>query len=243
MTDLRTAHTDHDPLLIAALAAGDLGGREQAAASRLITDCGACADLHADLVAVAHATRELPAPLRPRDFTLSPEDAARARRTGWRRVAAILAGPRFGLARPVGTAFATLGLAGILLASLPGTQLAGAAADPVASAGPLSHERSLASDAANSAVDGAAIERDAGAGTAFPQPIQQAPEVPRGDDGTGTPGGDLAAEPGIGSGAGAQDDVVKRPTDATLAILSGTFLIVGLGLFGLRWTARRIDDL
>jgi anti-sigma factor RsiW len=243
MTEPRTTHTDHDPLLIAALAAGDLGGREQAAASRLITDCRACSDLHADVVALAHATRDLPAPLRPRDFTLSREDAARARRTGWRRIAAILAGPRFAVARPVGTAFATLGLAGILLASLPGVPLAGAAADPAASAAPLSYERSLASGGVTSAADGAAIERDAGGETALPQPIQQAPEVPRGDDGTGQAGGDLAAEPGIGSGAGPQDEVVKRPTDATLAILSGTFLIVGLGLFGLRWTARRIDDL
>ncbi|MEO8273984.1 MAG: hypothetical protein ABI620_07950, partial [Chloroflexota bacterium] len=65
-------HPDHDLLLIAADAAGDLAGTDRARAQALIQACESCADLQRDLVSIAAATRTLPAmAAAPRDFRLS----------------------------------------------------------------------------------------------------------------------------------------------------------------------------
>jgi hypothetical protein len=68
------------------------------------------------------------------------------------------------------------------------------------------------------------------------------------------PGGQPAPTVGPLAGEDIQpDDVRDTGTDAAaatrdpraaspLAVLSGSFLIVGLGLFGLRWSARRLGD-
>ena len=53
-----------------------------------------CADLHADLLALRAATRAMPTPPRPRDYTLTPADAARLRGTVLAPV-----GRRFGSSR------------------------------------------------------------------------------------------------------------------------------------------------
>jgi hypothetical protein len=78
-------HAGHDRLLVAALAAGDLAGTDRDHALDLTRSCSACAELHDDLVAIARATAVVPPPVaaRPRDFQLTPADAARLRRVGW----------------------------------------------------------------------------------------------------------------------------------------------------------------
>lgn len=115
------SHDDHDLTTVAALAAGDLGGDKLEAARALIGSCDACAELHVELQGIATATRALPAPERPRDFRITPEQAASLRPTGWRRFVAAFGSPRFAVARPVGVGLATVGLAGLLLtAVVPG---------------------------------------------------------------------------------------------------------------------------
>ena len=124
------AHAAHDPLLVAAYAAGDAAGEELETATALVAACPACAALHHDLRAIAAALPEMPAPRRTRDFRLTAEQAASLRPTGWRRVLAPFAGPRFAFAAPLGSGLAALGLVGILLAGtgLPlGGPTAGAA--------------------------------------------------------------------------------------------------------------------
>ena len=74
---------------------------------------------------IATAMPALPVPARPRDFRLSPEQAASIRPAGWRRLLAPLAGPRFAFAAPLGGSLAALGIAGILVAGAAGTPLAG----------------------------------------------------------------------------------------------------------------------
>ena len=84
--------------------------------------CGECAALHADLGAIAAATRALPDPIRPRSFTLSAEQAERLRPTGWRRLSGLRLDQRR-FTRPMAIACTTLGLAGLLLAALPSAPL------------------------------------------------------------------------------------------------------------------------
>ena len=110
------AHADHDPVLVATYAAGDATGAELATATALVAGCAACAALHHDLRAIATALPLMPAPHRTRDFRLTAEQAASLRSTGWRRLLAPFAGPRFAFAAPLGSGLAALGLAGILLA-------------------------------------------------------------------------------------------------------------------------------
>ncbi|MFL5681232.1 MAG: hypothetical protein ACJ77B_11600 [Chloroflexota bacterium] len=134
------AHATHDLLLVAAHAAGDTLGTATERSASLVATCPDCAALAADLVAIAAATHDLPAAARPRDFTLRPEDAARLRPMGWRRLAAAFGASRLELVRPLAAGLTTLGLAGILLAGLPaahepspGAERAGA---PVAAGSP-----------------------------------------------------------------------------------------------------------
>ncbi len=118
-------HTTHDPELIAAYAAGDATGPDLAQATELAAECTDCAALHRDLRAIAAALPEMPPAVRPRDFRLTPEQAASLAPSGWRGLLAAFASPRFRLAAPLGTGLAAIGLAGLLLGT-PGSILPGA---------------------------------------------------------------------------------------------------------------------
>ena len=76
--DAATSHDRHDPMLVAALAAGDLAGAERDQAIALIGSCTECGTLHADLVAIARATATVPPPFPPR--ARLPADAPSRRR-------------------------------------------------------------------------------------------------------------------------------------------------------------------
>jgi hypothetical protein len=154
--DIRN-HETHDPELIAAYAAGDATGEALDTAAALVAGCPACAELHRDLRSIAAALPAMPAPVRPRDFRLSAGTAASLRPSGWRGLAALLAGPRFRLAAPLGTGLAALGLVGLLVGSggLPfaGSGSATSASAPAAAGAAAA---SPASAAAGGAGDGAA---------------------------------------------------------------------------------------
>ena len=83
----RTAatHPTHDELLLARLYGGDVDEAERSRALDQMASCQDCADVFADLGAIAVATAALPTPPRPRDFTLTEADAARLgrRSIGW----------------------------------------------------------------------------------------------------------------------------------------------------------------
>ena len=107
-----TGHANHDESLVVRLYGNDVGPDERALALDLVAGCEECAALFADMGEIASATAALPTPSRPRDFMLTPADAARLRpaqpargRSAWR-----------GLTRQLGGAFATLGLVGIIVA-------------------------------------------------------------------------------------------------------------------------------
>ncbi|MGD0863169.1 MAG: hypothetical protein ABSA21_10480, partial [Candidatus Limnocylindrales bacterium] len=142
------AHTSHDELLLARLYGNDLNERERVRALDLIASCRECADLFADLGAIASATVALPTPARPRDFSLTEADAARLRR----RAAGSSVFGLIARTRVLGRAMVAVGLAGVVLlgavsAFLPGTgsgqQPAMPAAAPVgATSGPVGQNSS-----------------------------------------------------------------------------------------------------
>ena len=130
MPHVSELHAQHDLLLVASLAAGDLAGADRDLASAQIADCNDCAALHADLIDIARATAALPPAVAPRDFRLSPEQAAALRPLGWRRLVAAIGGSRPLMSRQLGIGLATIGLAGLLVSTLPGINLGGSAAAP-----------------------------------------------------------------------------------------------------------------
>jgi hypothetical protein len=80
-----TTHATHDQLLLARLYGGDVDEAERSLALEQMATCPDCADTFADFGAISSAIVALPIPPRPRDFTLSEADAARAgrRSIGW----------------------------------------------------------------------------------------------------------------------------------------------------------------
>jgi hypothetical protein len=123
-------HARHDATMIAGHAAGDLTEIERARADAVLAECGPCADLRRDLVAIAAATRSVPAPaMRTRDLRLAPEQADRLRRGSWLRTILRPFGAASSPIRPVATAFTSLGLVGVVVGITlsSGTGLGGAA--------------------------------------------------------------------------------------------------------------------
>lgn len=258
MTDPRrpaapTDHAAHDLLLVAE--AADRGGRLPASQA----DCPDCLALHADLVSLARALPTAATPARPRDFTLTPVDAARLRPAGWRRFLAAIGSSRDVVTRPLAIGLTTLGLAGLLVATVPGalpgagSTAAGPAAEDLGSsagsgyatvtAGPASAAPAPAIGApagAAPAPSAAAASGDVRLEIASEAPKTQADGVFSGEDDApaGATAPDIARQNATAPAAGA-----VAPADATgvsvLFVVAGTMLLVGLGLFGLRWSARR----
>lgn len=247
MQDLQHLRPDHDEFLVARLAADDLVGHEAGAANALTTECPACAQLLADLRAIASATATLPATRRPRDFRLTRADAVRLQPVGWRRFVARFGAPELSFTRPLAMGLTTLGIAGLLLASLPAGFGLGAGASP---------------EAAGGAYSAAAPEPSGIRDLASSPAIVMAPSVPPAAAESSPASGDAS---GATKSTGAPDQGAQAlsgsPTPAELAtpgpaaiaplseagggpsplvVLSVVLLVAGLGLGGLRRVARRL---
>lgn len=233
-----TDHAGHDLLRVAE--AADRGGRLPTE----LAGCPDCVALHADLVALAAALPSAAVPVRPRAYTLTPADAARLRPGGWRRILEAIGSSRDVITRPLAIGFTTLGLAGLLVATVPGV-LPGSGG-------------TAGSPAGGTPADGQGqVELPAAAPSMEPMNLSAAPEVSAApaaestDDDvfSGVDSGDPAASPTGGADArtdatppveveaAVRDDVTGV---STLIVVAGALLIVGLGLFGLRWSARKL---
>jgi anti-sigma factor RsiW len=266
MTDPFTPsdHASHDTMLVASLADHSLPASERSAAEALVAACSQCADLHADLLALRAATRAMPTPARPNDYTLTPRDAHRLRSGGWRRFVAILGTSRDALSRPLAVGLTTLGLAGLLVANIPSFYMGGATSAPMSTVGsPVgggavdtgdgSTIMGAASAAAEVAASGAPVPADlAGSGThpaAAPAPSAPGFMADQGSQPPDIEGVTNGSSKGQGAGPGrlrdpgaASDLLLAQEVGGVspLVVLSAAFLITGLGLFLLRWTARRL---
>ena len=274
------AHAAHDTMLVASLADDTLvASPERDAAEALVAGCSLCAALHVDLMALRSATRAMPTPVRPRDYTLTPDDAVRLRRAGWRRFVAVFGSSRDVFSRPLAVGLTTLGLAGLLVATvpsitsgLPGSSAAGGAeavGAPIASADQAAPPDASGQGPAPTDASGQGAAAVAPVAAASPGGLSVAGAAASsepGADGTDRFGTILTDRPsptpgvaadtsGSAKGVGGAPGRSKELTGSTnlpvghdttgfslLAILSGVFLIVGLGLFAIRWTARRFGD-
>jgi len=245
-------HRNHDQSLIAAHAAGDAEGSDLDQARDLVAACAECAALHHDLRAISAALPAMPAPTRPRDFRLTPEQADSLRPAGWRRLLAPLAGPRFAFAAPLGGSLAALGIAGILVAGAASTPVANvsgerqSATSPYAAA-PASAAASQGAPAPAPSAEpdrlvlpAAASENPAGAA---PGMVDTGPAASDAAGGAGTVAskdGPVASEP---PSAETSTQVVAAPEGAqppVLAILSAVLVGLGLVIVGLRLVGRRL---
>jgi hypothetical protein len=237
-------HARHDLLAVAALADRDATGEEAVRARAQVDACAECAMLHAELVSLATATRQLPDIERPRDFRLRPEDAQRLRPNRFRRLFGSFGTARDGFSRPLAVGLTTLGLAGLMLGILPGTLSFGGAAS-----GPAD-----APAAATTLEAGASAPAAGGAPEQAPEATNRLEQHFAGDQsalrpmGIGEleadgPAGPVAIAGEAQSGTGDGQSLTSVADDSTggsqLVVISGTLLIVGLGLFALRWTSRR----
>lgn len=231
------AHAAHDLTDVAALAAraDDLDEKAAAAARRQVAACTACADLLADLVTLQASLPATSTPTRPRDFQLTPADAARLHQAGWRRVLGFFGSARDGFSRPLAIGFTTLGLAGLLVATVPTVYMGagGSASGTTQILAPVGNALPGASAAPSAAasMEAYSSERsgDAPAGAGGPAPVDS---VDSGVfSGAGPDGTDIASDLTI------RDDATGL---SVLFVLAGVLLIAGLGLFGLRWSARRL---
>jgi len=116
---LAAGHRRHDPVPIAAML--DRGRRPGPAIGRaLLAACTDCARLHADLVLLVTTLPVATTPSRTRDFTLTMADAERLHARGLRRWLRSIGTSRDAITRPLALGFTTLGLAGLLIATVPG---------------------------------------------------------------------------------------------------------------------------
>jgi hypothetical protein len=134
-----------------------------------IGSCPACRTLHVDLLTLQLAVRAAWAPRRPRDLRLSASDAARLQRGRWRRLLQTIGTPRDVLTRPLALSFTGLGLAGLLLTTVPAGLWMGASG----AAAPVELHRTMIAAETPAPVAGPATDqRDA------PAPTDPAPANP-----------------------------------------------------------------
>jgi anti-sigma factor RsiW len=258
------AHAAHDSVLVASLADRTLAPSERTTAQALVDTCDRCADLHADLVALAAATRAMPAPARAHDYTLTSDQAARLRGSAWRRFIGSFGSPRDALSRPLAVGLTTLGIAGLLLASLPSMSFGGASSasgpmvQPAASSEAGGPALSVAAPGATGSTTVAGDGSTTVPGALAPVAASAPPYRIEGTGQNQMPSPATVVAPDInasgkGTGAGATEAAPSEPMqrlqpDSTVAqvgtwslsFLSTVLLVVGLALFVIRWGARRL---
>lgn len=116
-----TPHPTHDVVLLAAIADRDPDPATRATVERMIAACPECAAIAEDLRLLAIGLADLPPSLTaPRDMRLTEADAARLRRGGlWRSILRPFGATGLPGLRPLAGALSALGLAGLLLTTVP----------------------------------------------------------------------------------------------------------------------------
>ena len=249
-------HARHDATLIAGHAAGDLSDMERARAEALLSSCDACGQLRRDLVAIAAATRSVPAPAsRTRDLRLTAEQADRLRRGSWLRGFLRPFAAASSPLRPMAAAFTSLGIVGLLVgvtmsgvpASSPATSAerdnafapmataagVGGGAAENHQAGPS--ERTVLQAAADASHDRATVDDKS---TIRFDALSTASEPSE----AAAVGGKPAVTSAGGDGASRAPANAAQPPQPTSMLIGGSLALIGVGLllFGLRIASRRV---
>jgi hypothetical protein len=119
-----SSHAKHDRFAIADAVGG--------VTPTIVAACPSCGALFADLTAIRAAIGDARVPSRTRDFLLTTADAARLRPAGWRRFVAAIGTQRDAITRPIALTCTGLGLAGLLLTTIPFGTIDGAGGAPAA---------------------------------------------------------------------------------------------------------------
>jgi hypothetical protein len=262
-------HARHDTTLIAGHAAGDLADTQRARAEALLSECGACGELRRDLVAIAAATRSVPAPATlTRDLRLGPEQAERLRRGNWLRTLLRPFGAAASPIRPIATAFTSLGIVGLavgvtLSSGVPmgGTPTSGDARQeapaPAASAAPAAPAATSGDAAAEGDYEIQIVRTSDGtlyqAVRASDGTYYLATTIPRSalDNMRSAPTGEEPANSVVAFGAGNQGGTPTSAGEETGAplvtqppnpLIAGSLGLLGIGLllFGLRMASTRV---
>lgn len=262
--DTPSPHATHDLSVVAGLAArpSDLDDRAAESARAQVAACDACAGVLADLVALQATLPTTATPTRPRDFRLTRTDAARLHRTGWRRALGFFGSSRDGFSRPLAIGLTTLGLAGLLFAVIPSMSLTvglgGAASSENLSTvgGPIQQAAPAPSALASAAPSAAAAAPAASAAASTENQEYGTARSPEGGAAGANPSGAEAGpvDTNVFTGANPEEvtpDItgdsgllaIRDDTSAmsVLFVVAGFLLIAGLGLFALRWSARRLQ--
>ena len=170
-------HGQHDPLLIAQIAAGDpLAIEQQHEAALLVAQCAACASLAADLRAISSAVAWEPLPPRRRDFRIDPERAARLRGSPWQRFLRRLSVPQAGALRPAAAGILSVGLLFMVAGAVwPGDGPAVVPAEPAPSPALMMQMQAPAMASSGAPIDAAAAAPPSAA--VPPAPERNAAEV------------------------------------------------------------------
>jgi anti-sigma factor RsiW len=252
MRSTRSRHETHDRLLVANLIDRSVDEAERSRAEELLAACRECEQLYDDLVALSAATRAMTVPARPRDFTLTAADAERLRVRGWRRLLGAIGSSRDAFSRPLAVGLTTLGLAGLMVATVPSFFMGGAASGPgLSTAGQAVGDTAVGAlppEAISMAPEAPAASGGFGAAGAAPEAMPQASGEtgidPYADDRLFV-GSEISPIPGEPDGrdGNALTSTSEGPiTRTTTIVVAGTLVLIGLLLFGLRWTARRLGD-
>lgn len=113
MAESADLHLRHDTIAVAA--AADRGSQLAAAHQ----SCPHCVRLYEDVVLIAALAPTSAVPPRTRDFRLTGADAAHLRELSWTGWWRVIGSSRDSVTGPVALALTTLGLAGIVLTSVP----------------------------------------------------------------------------------------------------------------------------
>lgn len=237
-------HARHDDTLIAAHAAGDLSDTDRLRVDTLLASCTACADLRRDLLAIALATRTVPAPFAlTRDFQLDEGQAARLRRGSWLRTVLAPFGATRSAVRPVAAAFTSIGVAGLLVATmLPGAFLAsapGQARDQGLGGLPAASE--AAEFQAGDSVPPDRVGQEGTGGPLAPGATDDSKAGPASSDGNvQVAAGGKTDDAGAPGSVTNPSPMIAPPVVNPLAAGSVALLVLGLVLLGLRLAARRL---
>lgn len=109
------SHGRHDETVVAAAVDGD----DRAVAAAWARACATCAALLADLLTIRRAIPEATIPLRSRDYRLTATQASALRHGPLRAWFAALGTARDTITRPIAASLVGLGLAGLLLGTVP----------------------------------------------------------------------------------------------------------------------------
>jgi hypothetical protein len=224
-------HEQHDELLVAQLASGDLlDPAQRQEAQQLVAGCPACAALAADLSAISRAVAWEPVPPRRRDFRFDAERAAQLRGSRLQRLLRRVSLPQSAALRPVAAGVMSIGLlvmvAGAVwpqaqppAAPLPGAALSSAVPEPQVEAPPAGGAANVGGTAEDVAEDAAKAVAEEEPATAAEEPaadaffMEAAPEPAQADVPAAGAEPEMASEAESGSAADpgpAADDATER---------------------------------